>query len=76
MVNTYNYLNKYLNDGAVYFIEDITVQTKMNQLIHNCVQFQPNPNHGRIAVVTKHDKGIREAGMDLIKKYKASGDLK
>ena len=76
MVNTYNYFREYLNDDAVYFIEDISLQTKMNSLIHDCVQFQPNPRHGRIAVITKHDKGIRNAGVDLIKKYKASGDLK
>lgn len=76
MVNTYNYFRKYLNDNAVYFIEDITRQGKMDNLIYNCEQFQPNPKHGRIAVVTKHDKGIKEAGMNLIKKYRALGELK
>ena len=76
MVNTYNYFREYLNNDAVYFIEDIAAQTKINDYIHDCEQFQPNSRHGRIAVVTKHDKGITEAGVDLIKKYKDSGDLK
>ena len=76
MVNTYNYFRKYLNDNAVYFIEDIATKNKMNNLIYNCEQFQPNPRHGRIAVVTKHDKGIKKAGMGLIKKYRARGELK
>lgn len=74
MVNTYNYFREYLNDDAVYFIEDVSPQSnEMSDYIYDCEQFRP---YGRIAVVTKHDKGIKEAGIKLIKKYKDVGDLK
>lgn len=75
MVNTYKYFQPYLKENAFYFIEDITPTEKMYNYINDCKQFQPDPNHGRIAVVTKHDKDLKKAGYELIKKYRDNGEL-
>jgi hypothetical protein len=74
MVYTYKYFQPHLNTDAIYFIEDITSKELMPNYINDCEQFNPKKNFGRIAVVTKHDKPLKQAGLDLIKKYR--GQLK
>lgn len=69
MVHTYKYFQPHLNKNSVYFIEDISKNEYMPKYIEDCVQYNPNPKHGRIAVVTNHDKPIKRAGISLIEKY-------
>lgn len=76
MVHTYKHFQPYLKEDAVYFIEDITPTEKMPNYIHDCLQFNPDPKHGRIAVIRKHEKPLKQAGLDLIDTYREKGELK
>lgn len=75
-VHTYKHFQPYLKEDAVYFIEDITPTEKMPNYIHDCLQFNPDPKHGRIAVIRKHEKPLKQAGLDLIDTYREKGELK
>ena len=80
MVNTYDYFREYLNDGSMYFIEDLSPQGRVNdpieKFINNCFVYNPRPGYGVMAVITKHDEGITEAGKSFIQKYRNQGELK
>ena len=68
-VNTFKYVQPFLNENAIYIIEDISslAYPHFEGWIDNCEKFITG---GKMAIVRYPSKGVTVAGEELLKKYR------